>query len=150
MCGTNLSDEKKNSTVNDEVILDSGVANLFLEIPATDSAIQNKNVQYFVDKFQTFENLINDPNFKINARFTALNYRSNKDKWDGDRPLAAQVKWQIENGCLKSEIVLNDPFGKHGNAVGENLQTIIKTLGMKKKLSRAELENFISDQRVLR
>ncbi len=149
MCGTNLSDEKKNSTVNDQVILDSGVANLFLEIPATDATIKKENVQYFVDKFQSFEDVINDPNFKINARFTALNYRSDEDKWDGDRPLAVRVKWYQENRRLKSMIIFDDPFGEHGNTVRINLQNIIKTLGIEKRLSREDLENFISDQSIL-
>ena len=150
MCGTNLSDEKKNSVVNDQVIPDSGIANLFLEIPSSYSAIENQNVQYFVNKFQKFESVIGNPDFKINARFTALNYRSNEDRWDGDRPLAVRVKWQKEQGSLKSEIVIDDPFGQQGNAVGENLQTIIDELGMKKILTYTELKNFISDQNILR
>lgn len=150
MCGTNLSEEKKNSSVNNVVIPGSGVANLFLEIPSNYSEIENQNVQYFVNKFQTFETLISNPNFKINARFTALNYRSDDDRWDGDRPLAVRVKWQKERGLLKSEIILDDPFGQSGNSVGENLKNVINDLGISKTLSYADLKNFILNNSILK
>lgn len=149
LCGTNLKEEKKNSLVNGNVIANSGVANIFLEIPASITQIKTKNIQYFANKFQTFDELINDENFKINARFTALNYRSNKDKWDGNRPLAVRINWKVMNQKLQGILVLDDPFGLNGDAVGKNFQSIIEDLNIDKRLSKTKLQSFLLEPNIM-
>jgi hypothetical protein len=63
----------------------------------------------------------------------ALNYRCEKDKWDGDRPLAVYVNWILDSdNKLRGELVFKNPLSMKGNAIGENIRKILASLSINK------------------
>ena len=95
--GTNLPDEKRNAFVNGEVIENSGIANYVL--------FGND----FSDINDIFENLLTVEEYiekhpDVYFACKALNYRSARKKWDGDRPLSVFVDWSVNNGKLTSKL----------------------------------------------
>ena len=121
--GNNLDEEKKNASVNGVIIRNSGVANYILigDNFASSEEVLNKIVPLdeYVEK---------NPNIYFACK--ALNYRSFNDKFDGDRPLAVQVKWKIVNGKLTHELIFNKPFQCNGNKVVEQLKQCLSYLGV--------------------
>jgi len=61
----------------------------------------------------------------------ALNYRSFKDKWDGDRPLAVYIKWDLKNDKLYSKIKYDNPLLMRGNEVVSVLKRVFEQLKIK-------------------
>lgn len=120
--GTNLNSSKKNCSVNGEIISNSGVANFIINVDTP-----NKTLDYYLKKMQPIEDFAKRQ--KIYFVCKALNYRSSKDKWDGDRPLAVYVNWTLdENNKLKGELVFEKPLSIKGNVIGENIRKILSTL----------------------
>lgn len=62
----------------------------------------------------------------------ALNYRFDKNKWDGPRPLSVYVDWFVDNGKLDAHLVFDNPLKLNGNEVGEKLKGILRELKIKK------------------
>lgn len=122
--GTNLPDDKKNAFVNGNIIKNSGIANCVLfhdNISSTEDIFSNLyTIEEYVDKYP-----------RVYFACKALNYRSVKEKWDGDRPLSVYVDWFANNGKLDCNIVFNKPLVIKGNAVAENLITVLNKLGIK-------------------
>lgn len=122
--GTNLEDEKKNARVNEKIINDSGVAN-FILIGETGF----KNAQEVIDKLISVKDYVKQ-HPKVYFACKALNYRTLKDKWDGDRPLAVYVEWSASSGKLSHSLVFNKPLEKKGNEVAKKLKTSLEILNI--------------------
>lgn len=102
--GINLSKEKQNAFVNGQRIENSGIANyILIENQAITSAQQAIDalcsIKYYV---------LRNPNIYFACK--ALNYRSLKQKYDGNRPLAVYVNWFIQDGKLASNVCFYSPF----------------------------------------
>lgn len=124
--GTNLSSDKKNSSVNGQTIVNSGVANYIITVDAED-----QNLDYYLAKMQPIENFAKVQ--KIYFACKALNYRVNKDKWDGDRPLSVYVDWFLdENRKLQGKLNFEKPLSVKGNIIGTNIKKLLTTLGIDK------------------
>ena len=60
----------------------------------------------------------------------ALNYRAEKDKWDGDRPLSVYVDWYIKDAKLVGELRFDEPLHHKGNEIGNKVQNLLAELGI--------------------
>lgn len=121
--GNNLPNEKKNASVGGEIIPDSGVANYIL----MDESV--KTAQEVVDKMLPIEEyILCHPEIYFACK--ALNYRSFKGKWDGNRPLSVQVDWHISNSKLVPKLVYDKPLLVKGNEVAERLKAYMKELNI--------------------
>ena len=121
--GVNLSEDKKNCTVGGVKINNSGVADFILEVDPNDLS---NNPQDYIDNLKPID--IYAPLQDIYFACKAVNYRADKDKWDGNRPLSVYVNWSLSNGKLSAELVLNDPLNTCANDIGRNIQSILKSL----------------------
>lgn len=121
--GNNLDEKKKNANVNGVNIPNSGVANYIL--------IGNdfSSTEEILDKIVPLNEYVRN-NPKIYFACKALNYRSFEDKFDGDRPLAVQVKWEVVNGKLTHELIFDKPFQCNGNKVAKQLKQCLINLGV--------------------
>lgn len=121
--GNNLDEEKKNASVNGVIIPNSGVANYIL------IGDEFSSTEEILDKIVSLDEYVrNNPNIYFACK--ALNYRSFEDKFDGDRPLAVQVKWEVVNGKLTHELVFDKPFQCNGNKVAKQLKQCLINLGV--------------------
>jgi hypothetical protein len=112
--GTHLSDDKRNAFVNGRIIPESGVADYIL---ITDRV---KSAQDIIDRMIPIEEYVRKhPNIYFACK--ALNYRTFAKKYDGNRPLAVQVDWRIEDGKLTSDLVFDRPLEMNGNEMAERL-----------------------------
>lgn len=130
--GTGLSDDKKNSKVNGVEIHNSGVANMYLQIAPGET-----NLNVILKNLIPIDDFIDSHDSDMCFACKALNYRATPDKWDGDRPLSVYVDWSICDGKLKGRLVYDKPLETKGNAVGENIQSLLKRL-------RIDASNFAS------
>lgn len=122
--GSNLSEDKKNAMVNGEVVENSGVANYILMDESVNSA------QDVIDKMIPIRDYVMmHPDIYFACK--ALNYRSFKDKWDGNRPLSVQVEWSVENNRLVPKLVYDKPLIVRGNVVAERLKQYMQNLNIK-------------------
>lgn len=119
--GNNLPPDKRNSFVNGEKIDNSGVANYILV------GNQFSSAQAILAKIEHVEDYVTHCP-KIYFACKALNYRTFASKYDGDRPLAVQVKWGHQNGKLSPTLTFNQPLQINGKEVKEQLLTCLKTL----------------------
>lgn len=123
--GTNLPPEKKNAYINGKIFPNSGVANtiLFGDLSKFDSA------ESVIHSLQSIDSYINShPNIYFACK--ALNYRTFKQKYDGNRPLSVFVDWDIVNGKLNPTLVFNSPLITRGNQVANKLTNALYKLGI--------------------
>lgn len=121
--GNNLDEEKKNASVNGVIIPNSGVANYIL------IGDEFSSTEEILDKIVSLDEYVrNNPNIYFACK--ALNYRSFEDKFDGDRPLAVQVKWEVVNGKLTHELIFDKPFQCNRNKVAKQLKQCLINLGV--------------------
>lgn len=125
--GINLSMDKKDSSVNDNIIKNSGVANFIL---FKDKSFSLNNAQDVIDSIIPIDEYV-DNHTDIYFACKALNYRSFKDKYDGDRALAVYVNWFVRNQKLAYEIVFDKPLEYGGNFVYSNLREALDKLNVK-------------------
>lgn len=136
--GTNLGTEKKDCSVNGIIVVDSGVANYMLEVDTI-----SDDLDYYLDKMVALEDyaVSNDIYFVCKA----LNYRVEKNKWDGNRPLCVYVNWSLnEDRKLGFELVFENPLITRGDRVALKLQRLLIEL----EISSAnfhELKNKLCD-----
>lgn len=123
--GINLSVDKKNSRVNGQIINDSGVANYILNID-DDNMTQDTCLR----NLQPIEEYVKSQTIYFACK--ALNYRFDKNKWDGPRPLSVYVDWFVDNGKLDAHLIFDCPLEHEGNEVGKKLKGILKELKIKK------------------
>ena len=123
--GTNISDDKKNAIVNSAVIKNSGIANYILwESDYTD------DLQTIVDNLVTVEEYV-DQHSEIFFACKALNYRTFRSKYDGNRPLSVYVEWSAANGKLTPRLVFDEPLLRGGDYAADKLLAAMKALGIK-------------------
>lgn len=125
--GQNLPDDKKDAYVNGKVIKNSGVANyiLFVNEKKTYSMDDIINMIIPIEKYV-------EEHPRIYYACKALNYRADKDKWDGDRSLSVYVEWTLNNGIVSGTLIFDEPLKKKGNEIGENLKKILKKINITK------------------
>ncbi len=123
--GTNLDDSKKNASVNGIIIKNSGIANYILM-----GDLENyESSQSVINKLLTIEKYV-EKYPKIYFACKALNYRTFKNKFDGDRPLAVYVDWNVINDKLTPEIIFNNPLETKGNSIAKKLLESLKKLNV--------------------
>lgn len=123
--GSNLSADKRNASVNGIVIANSGIADYIL---FEDEIFEN--LQDTVNALQTIPNYVaTHPNIYFACK--ALNYRTFKQKFDGNRPLAVFVEWNAINGKLTPTLHFDTPLEVGGNYVAEKLLVAMKMLNIK-------------------
>ena len=125
--GQNLPQDKKDAYVNGKVVKDSGVANyiLFVNDKKEYSLGDIVNSLIPIDKYV-------EEHPHIYYACKALNYRADKDKWDGDRPLSVYVEWSLDNGMLDGKLVFDKPLKKKGNEIGKNLRKLLGEINITK------------------
>ena len=60
----------------------------------------------------------------------ALNYRTYASKYDGNRPLAVQVDWKVDDGKLVSDIIYEYPLEKNGTEMADRLWNCLRHLSI--------------------
>ena len=123
--GTNLPLDKKNSVIDGDVVINSGVANYILAGE--------------LDSFQSADNVIssivsiNDyiqSHGDIYFACKALNYRTFESKFDGNRPLSVYVDWNVINGKLTPTLIFDNPLDTKGNEVADKLLDCLNKLNV--------------------
>ncbi len=122
--GTHLPKDKRNAQVGGQTIIDSGIANFMI----FDSKIHS--IEDFANSLQGIDEYIGQ-HPEVYFACKALNYRTFKDKFDGNRPLAVFVDWSAKNGKLHPVLRFDAPLVTKGNAVAEKLKTSLKSLNIK-------------------
>lgn len=124
--GTSLPEDKKNAIVNGEEIVDSGIADFILVVD------QDKNITIgdFEKGLMAIEKFVETEKPTIYFACKALNYRAEKDKWDGDRPLSVYVDWYIKDAKLVGELRFDEPLHQKGNEIGNIVQNLLAELGI--------------------
>lgn len=137
--GTNLSPEKKDASVNGHIIENSGVADYILMVDNVNSAqdIINRMVPIY-------EYIKLHPNIYFACK--ALNYRTFREKYDGNRPLSVQVDWTVTDGRLTHDLVFNKPLEMNGDETAKRLLTCMNILSIKTtddvKKDNSEMKNI--------
>lgn len=123
--GSNLDEDKKNSKVNEIAVPNSGIAtHIYI---AADK--RSYSIQEVVENLVLIEDYVKDADIFFACK--ALNYRTEKDKWDGDRPLAVFMNWSLdEEGKLIGHPVFGKPLSVRGNECGEKLRRLLSQLGI--------------------
>lgn len=123
--GTNLKGDKRDAIVNGEQIPFSGIANyiLFENIPVN-------TTQEAINSLIAIEDYV-DSHPDVYFACKALNYRTFRKKYDGNRPLAVYVDWSAKNGKLGYEIRFDTPLKQGGNYAYEHLKAAMDILGVK-------------------
>lgn len=124
--GTSLPEDKKNAIVNGEEIVDSGIADFILVVD------QDKNITIgdFEKGLMAIEKFVETEKPTIYFACKALNYRAEKDKWDGNRPLSVYVDWYIKDAKLVGELRFDEPLHHKGNEIGNIVQNLLAELGI--------------------
>lgn len=121
--GHNLPMDKQHAKVNGEIIPYSGVANYILVgqdfQSAEDVLVKMQSIDDYVAK-----------NSDIYFACKALNYRTFPNKYDGDRPLAVQVDWEIINAKLTPNLTFNHPLHRKGNELANKLIACLSQLNV--------------------
>lgn len=121
--GTHISEEKRNASVNGEIIENCGVANCILMndgVRTTQEIINNLySIEEYVETYPT-----------VYFACKALNYRTFKNKYDGNRPLSVYVDWFVRDGQLCHELVFNNPLCVGGDEVADRLIDALDELGI--------------------
>ncbi len=122
--GINLSEDKKNSRINGRIIGNSGVANYILNID-----IDNITQDVCLRNLQPIKEYAKSKTIYFACK--ALNYRFDRNKWDGPRPLSVYVDWFVDNGKLDAHLVFEHPLKHNGNEIGMKLKSILDELKIK-------------------
>lgn len=122
--GTNLSEDKKDASVNGKKVCNSGVADYILMTDHVSSA------QEVIEKMIPICEYIEiHPDIYFACK--ALNYRTYVGKYDGNRPLAVQVQWNIRENKLVSQIIYDHPLEMNGREMAERLAACLEQLQIK-------------------
>ncbi|MGL5124751.1 MAG: hypothetical protein ACRC6U_02030 [Fusobacteriaceae bacterium] len=141
--GSNLSCEKKNCKLEGEIIKNSGVANFVLEVDPSNLPTTSKEV---FDSLESVEKYVKDKKFYFS--FKAVNYRTSKSKWDGNRPLAVYVDWTSENNIISSKIVTETPLEVKANEIGNKIKKILDELNIEQSNFK-DIKNHIKDKSII-
>jgi len=122
--GTNLSPDKKNASVNNVLVVNSGVANVMLKAEIAEL----KTTREIISKLELIDRMKIKPTYLI---FTANNYRTDVDKTDGARSLAVRVDWSVAGNKLSRKIIFDKPLLYTGKEWKQNAKDALKQLGKK-------------------
>jgi len=125
IAGHKLPANKRNASINGQLIYESGVATHVLEVDADEDFEVNQLIERLIPIEEYVKNL------KIYFACKALNYRLFNDKWDGDRPLAVTVDWKIDNGQLVGRLEFDSPFERNGNECAHDLKALLGELNLR-------------------
>lgn len=121
--GTHISEDKRNARVNGQVIENCGIANCILmndSVATTQEIIDNLyTIDDYVDMYPT-----------VFFACKALNYRTFREKYDGNRPLSVYVDWFVKDGRLCHELVFDSPLLVGGDEVAYNLINALDQLNI--------------------
>jgi hypothetical protein len=126
--GTNLSEGKKNSTVNGVVINNSGISNYVLVIDEVTTV--QKSLDSFFEDLKPIEEYAVNQNLYFACK--AINYRVQKSKWDGDRPLAVFINWYLIDNIIHGQLIIENPLSTKANLIGNNLKEILNQININK------------------
>lgn len=135
--GEKLEDRKRDAKVNGEIIPNSGTAEYILVADRVESA------QDVIDRMQPIREYIKQhPDIYFGCK--ALNYRSQKRKIEGNRPLSVAVEWKVESGMLDVDIEYSKPLTRSGKEMKLMVKECLKSLNKCNalKLSDDELKNI--------
>lgn len=122
--GRNLLPNKRDAYIQGVAVQDSGVADFVLVTDPVNDLQKMVNdlvdVQEFAAKSEVY------------FACKALNYRTlhNPPKWDGDRPLAVQVDWNVCEGRLTPSLDFEHPLLRKGNEMGQKLKNAMQRIGV--------------------
>lgn len=122
--GSNLSSEKKDCKVSGVLITNSGIANYILVVNDN-----NNDLDYYLDNLKPIDQYADCQEIFFACK--AINYRAEKNKWDGNRPLSVYIDWKLEEGKIKAQFVMNRPLEVKANVIGNNIIGILKILNIK-------------------
>lgn len=122
--GTNLDDDKKNAIVDGKRIDNSGVADCIL----IDG--DYKTIEQILDNLVDLDEYAKE-NDEIHFACKALNYRSERDKIEGSRPLSVFVDWTVKNDKLVGNLVFNEPLKHRGKEIEKQLKKCLEELNIK-------------------
>jgi len=126
--GMCLSKDKRDASVIDKIIKDSGVAEYILIVDKEKDITTPENILSELIPIEKY--VAKNPIIYFACK--ALNLRTkNNNKWDGNRPLAVYVDWSIQKGKLKPTINYAKPLVTKGNDIAKNLISCLKTLNIK-------------------
>lgn len=136
--GINLAEGKKNSYVGSDVVENSGVADYLLIV----SDVETLTAEKCIESLIPLNEYVKDVDIYFACK--AINYRIDRDKWDGDRPLSVWVDWSLKDGILDGKINMSLPLTKRANEVGDNIRLLLKKMNinadnfdvLKKKISK--------------
>lgn len=123
--GTNLAQDKKDSKVDGLEIVNSGIANYIFQLEDG----KTYTTQTIIDAIIDINSFIVNKNIYFACK--AVNYRVSSTKarkWEGNRALAAHVKWSINNNQLRAEIIFGNPLGIKADIIGNNIRDLLKNL----------------------
>jgi len=136
LCGKNLDSAKKNSKVNNQIYKDSGVANYILKLNEKDIS---KGLPYILKQLQNPRSFASTIDYYF--ALTRLNYRSDSDKWDGDRPLFICTNFNVINNQIISKY--STKMFVNGNKIGNAIKNKIKELEFKRiNVSQNEFNSY--------
>lgn len=135
--GTNMDDDKKNSLVNGIRIDKSGIASHMLIA----DEIENLTANTIMREIVPIEEFVK--NKKVYFACKAVNFRVEKDKWDGNRPLAVFVDWE-NNETITAKIRFDKPLEITANQIGLKIREILSELKIESK-NFETLENHLSN-----
>ncbi|GMG64760.1 hypothetical protein TEHAL1_22350 [Tetragenococcus halophilus] len=114
--GINQEEEKRDSFINKIKIKNSGIANYILITEINDI---NK-AEDVLDKAILINEYEIKPHYLI---FTANTYNIQKNKTDGNRPLAVRIEWELTDSKLYPNIKYNSPLTEPSKS--KNMKKII-------------------------
>lgn len=121
--GSNIEKTKRDAVVGNERLANSGVADYIL---VGDSF---KDAQDIINNMVHVNDYVKQ-NPKVFIAFKAVNYFADKNKWDGNRPLALQVNWERnKKGVLTGFIDTDDVYATTCNPAVASLRMFLRNNG---------------------
>lgn len=121
--GTHISKDKRDARVNGEIIENCGIANYILMNDGVETT------QEVIDSLYTIEDYV-DMYPTVYFACKALNYRTFRNKYDGNRPLSVYVDWYVKNGQLCYKLVYDSPLAVGGDEVANKLIEALEELNI--------------------
>lgn len=122
LSGAGLDENKRDSVVNGDVIVNSGIANYMLLGNAEDF----NSPQDVMDNIISIDDYVDEGNVPMYLIAAAVNYRQG-GKYESARPLAIRFNHTVDsNGKIQSEIVTNNPLETTSTQAAKALSENIK------------------------
>lgn len=145
--GTNINESKRNSKVNGKEIENSGIANYILEV--------NKDtlptLEEIFNGIQPIEEYAKEQNIYFACK--AINFRTSKmdkrDKpWDGNRPLAVYLNWELKDNQIICKLIIDHPLEKKAHKIGLSIFQILRSLKINYNNFK-DIEKYIKNKDII-